>query len=83
MARGLAGRGLPSSARLHSPSLGLLRLVMHTAFGVMRVAPSLGCSNMSCYDVATLGRGFLLICPEASSPCLYPPHSLRASLPNG
>ena len=44
-----------------SPSLGLLRLGMHTVFGVMRVAPSLGCSNMSCYDVATLGRGSRLI----------------------
>ena len=42
---GLAGRGLPSSARLPSPSLGLLRLGMHTAFGVMRVAPSLGRST--------------------------------------
>ena len=30
--------------------------------GVMRVAPSLGCSNMSCYNVATLGRGSRLIC---------------------
>ena len=29
--------------------------------GVMRVAPSVGCSNMSCYDVATLGRGSRLI----------------------
>ena len=55
MAQALAGRTLPSSARLPPPSLGLLRLGMHKAFRVMRVAPLVGCSNMSCYDVATLG----------------------------
>ena len=62
MARVRARSGLASSACLPLPSLGLLRLGMHTVFGVMRVAPSLGCSNMSCYNVATLGRGSRLIC---------------------
>ena len=62
------------------PSLLLHDTGLVLVHGVMQVAPSVGCSNMSCHDVATLGRGSRLIRPEANSPCLYPPHSLRASL---
>ena len=82
MARVLEGRGLRSSARLPLPFPGLA--AFGDAHGVWGDASGTVARllNMSCYDVATLGRGSRLIRPEANSPCLYPPHSLRASLPN-
>ena len=84
MARVLAGRGLPSSARLPLPFPGL------AAFGDAH-----GVWGDASGTVARLLKHELLRrrhtgarvatdppTPEASSPCLYPPHSLRASLPN-
>ena len=64
-----------------SPNVADIGLVL--VHGMMRVAPSVGCWNMSCYDVATLGRGSRLIRSRLRRVLLaYTlPHSLRASLP--
>ena len=66
MARFLAGRGSRSSARLRLPFAGLA--AFGDAHGVWGDASGTVARllNMSCYDVATLGRGSRLIRPEAN-----------------
>ena len=67
---------------LAGPSLGLQRLGdAHSVWG--DASGTVGCSNMSCYNVATLGRGSRLICPRLRRVLLAHtlPHLLRASLP--